>query len=418
MKRNFGKMFVLHVLISLLLIVCGTCNAFAYTYAGNNEDINWNLDKDTGVLHIYVVSGNGVADKFTMGYRGSVNGKELAGLVETVYFDEGITYIGKNVLIDNTIYPSCTNTKTVYIASTVSGVADGTFNFSGIQDVYIYSENISIGSNSFAKNTVLHGYADSNVKSFAEEHGYVFEEMCKTHIPKVVNYTEPSCEEKGYSGDTICSVCEVVIEAGMSIDALGHDYQNLNKVEPDCITKGYSGDLVCVHCEDVKELGSEIDAKGHSFSDWQISDYPSCTESGIALRICSECNETERQIIDSLGHDYITVHFDGVEGKEGYTQYTCLICKYSYSVTDSVITNPQTPTDIPSTPTDVLPLGDLNGDTQVNAKDALEVLKAAVGKTRLTDSQKNAADVNKDGNINAKDALEILKKAVGKPACF
>ncbi len=63
-------------------------------------------------------------------------------------------------------------------------------------------------------------------------------------------------------------------------------------------------------------------------------------------------------------------------------------------------------------------LGDLNGDEQINAKDALEVLKAAVGKVNLTEEQKTAADVNKDGDINAKDALEILKKAVGKPACF
>ncbi len=63
-------------------------------------------------------------------------------------------------------------------------------------------------------------------------------------------------------------------------------------------------------------------------------------------------------------------------------------------------------------------LGDLNSDEMVNAKDALEVLKAAVGKTQLTDAQKSAADVNKDGTINAKDALEILKKSVGKPACF
>ncbi len=61
-------------------------------------------------------------------------------------------------------------------------------------------------------------------------------------------------------------------------------------------------------------------------------------------------------------------------------------------------------------------LGDLNGDDKINAKDALEVLKAAVGKVNLTDEQKAVADVNKDGDINAKDALEMLKYAVGKPS--
>lgn len=71
----------------------------------------------------------------------------------------------------------------------------------------------------------------------------------------------------------------------------------------------------------------------------------------------------------------------------------------------------------PETPTDV-PLGDLNGDDKVDAKDALNVLKISVNKLNPTDEQKIAADVNKDNAINAKDALEILKKSVGKEACF
>ncbi len=58
--------------------------------------------------------------------------------------------------------------------------------------------------------------------------------------------------------------------------------------------------------------------------------------------------------------------------------------------------------------------GDVNGDKEVDAKDALLVLKAAVGKETLTDAQKKAADVNVDNAIDAKDALDILKFAVGK----
>ncbi len=63
-------------------------------------------------------------------------------------------------------------------------------------------------------------------------------------------------------------------------------------------------------------------------------------------------------------------------------------------------------------------LGDVNKDTKIDAKDALLVLKMAVGKYTPFPSEMLAADVNKDDAINAKDALEILKKAVGKPACF
>ena len=62
--------------------------------------------------------------------------------------------------------------------------------------------------------------------------------------------------------------------------------------------------------------------------------------------------------------------------------------------------------------------GDVNGDGKINAKDALEVLKAAVNKITLTEEQKLAADVNEDEAINAKDALEILKYAVSKPSAL
>lgn len=61
-------------------------------------------------------------------------------------------------------------------------------------------------------------------------------------------------------------------------------------------------------------------------------------------------------------------------------------------------------------------IGDINSDETINAKDALEVLKASVGKIELAEEQKIAADVNKDGKTDAKDALEILKYSVGKPS--
>ncbi len=82
------------------------------------------------------------------------------------------------------------------------------------------------------------------------------------------------------------------------------------------------------------------------------------------------------------------------------------------------VTNTDTPTDtdVP-TPTDIT-LGDVNGDDAVNAKDALEVLKFAVGKTDLTADQQKAAEVDGKEGINAKDALQILKYAVKKITKF
>lgn len=83
----------------------------------------------------------------------------------------------------------------------------------------------------------------------------------------------------------------------------------------------------------------------------------------------------------------------------------------------------ETPTDIPTdTPTDVtptdIPYGDVNGDTKIDAKDALMVLKYAVQKMELTQAQQKAAEVDGKEGIDAKDALEILKYSVKKITKF
>ena len=57
--------------------------------------------------------------------------------------------------------------------------------------------------------------------------------------------------------------------------------------------------------------------------------------------------------------------------------------------------------------------GDVNMDGQINAADALLVLKHAVGKTVLSDEAQFYGDANCDDTLDAVDALWILQAAVG-----
>ena len=58
--------------------------------------------------------------------------------------------------------------------------------------------------------------------------------------------------------------------------------------------------------------------------------------------------------------------------------------------------------------------GDCNENGEIDATDALLILRAVVGKTIFTDEQKTTSDVDGDGEVSATDALLILKKIVGK----
>ena len=58
-------------------------------------------------------------------------------------------------------------------------------------------------------------------------------------------------------------------------------------------------------------------------------------------------------------------------------------------------------------------IGDVNGDGEVTADDALDILKSKAGLLVLTDKAKKVADVDGDGEITSDDALNILKKKAG-----
>ncbi len=60
--------------------------------------------------------------------------------------------------------------------------------------------------------------------------------------------------------------------------------------------------------------------------------------------------------------------------------------------------------------------GDINGDGDVTAVDAREVLRIYVNDERLNYDQTQLADMNKDGNVTAIDARMILQVAVGERA--
>lgn len=62
--------------------------------------------------------------------------------------------------------------------------------------------------------------------------------------------------------------------------------------------------------------------------------------------------------------------------------------------------------------------GDLNNDKNINAKDALMILQAAVLKIRLSENQVIAGNVDGNNALNAVDALWVLKYAVKKADRF
>jgi len=125
---------------------------------------------------------------------------------------------------------------------------------------------------------------------------------CEHKNTEVRNQTDATCTEAGYTGDTVCKDCEVIVKAGTVIEAKGHDAETRNAKEATCTKDGYTGDEVCKVCDTVVEKGTEVKALGHDFTEWTVEKEPTETEEGLEVRTCEHegCEVREERAIPKL----------------------------------------------------------------------------------------------------------------------
>lgn len=108
----------------------------------------------------------------------------------------------------------------------------------------------------------------------------------------ITNVVEPTCINKGYSGDIACSRCNEILEKGRETAAVGHNENTVTRIvnakEPTCVEKGYTGDTVCAVCNKVLKKGKAIAAVPHSDTEEVISK-ASFTANGKIEHKCKVC---------------------------------------------------------------------------------------------------------------------------------
>lgn len=178
---------------------------------------------------------------------------------------------------------------------------------------------------------------------------------------------EPNCTEEG-SKSKHCSRCTEKSEVTV-IDALGHDYENVDftiDLAPTCTEVG-SKSKHCTRCDEKTEI-TEIEATGHIdfeyetikeatcttagsmlkkckcgeeletivtspkehiLSDWIVDKEATCTTAGAKHKECTLCEAVlESGVIDILGHNYgkWTITKDATCFEEGSKYRVCSVC--------------------------------------------------------------------------------------------
>ena len=122
----------------------------------------------------------------------------------------------------------------------------------------------------------------------------------KGHTEKTEGAIEATCTEAGFTGNTVCTTCGMLIKTGEVVQPKGHTLELRNGKEPTCTETGYTGDHYCVSCNQVIVTGDVLDALGHDWSAWEQTKAPSCTEAGEETCVCARCQLKQTREIEIL----------------------------------------------------------------------------------------------------------------------
>ncbi len=129
---------------------------------------------------------------------------------------------------------------------------------------------------------------DVSAHSFAKEFT-VIEATCTT-----VGSKFKVCENEG------CK--EVAEKTELAINPDAHkNVETINVKQPTCEEKGYTGDEYCNDCKKTFEPGIEVNALGHTESDWIVDKEATFTEDGARHTACTVCSkELKKEVIAKL----------------------------------------------------------------------------------------------------------------------
>ncbi len=292
---------------------------------------------------------------------------------------------------------------------------------------------------------------------------------------KKVGYIAPTCLAEGYTGDGYCVGCGEHLHDGKVLDEIGHRVENWTVTKEASASAGGEKKGTCVHCKEEFTVqtgklvtGATVKTEGMEQVTLQANEDTVLPEDAmfVAKDVSAELDylqehDLQQALLNAYGElnpvvvldlSLVTrqtatdgavmedekVDFDGAVTvtiplpdamKNSDKTYLLYHVKddgtaeaVEYTVEGDTITFVATGFSYYTFAYDPygseawIPIGDINQDGQINAKDALLALRMAVGKYEASEEQWWAGDVNEDGDVNAKDALEILKFAVGKPS--
>ena len=142
------------------------------------------------------------------------------------------------------------------------------------------------------------------------EKGEVTKPNYKHGTTHMVGAKEPTCCENGYTGDYICDICGQQVKYGSLIPALPHVGELVpeKEVKATCTTHGKVV-WQCKTCDHSWEVDLGVNTSNHTWDDGKVITKKDCVTDGVIRFTCKECGKTDDMIQKASGqHTFVFDH--------------------------------------------------------------------------------------------------------------
>ena len=245
------------------------------------------------------------------------------------------------------------------------------------------------------------GYDGTAANRYADENGLKFISLgtydCDHTTTQIINKKDAECLNSGYTGDTMCSNCGVILSMGTKIPPVGHKYEN-----------GY-----CTVCGSSRPESTDTDEPSSSVTD-EPSSTPSENESTTKAPSTSPSENGIKLIPDSIlkvdeSKSNITFIPSSTLGMTVSELRKQINGDITVALDDDALIANGTKITCGGVTYILTVKGDAQADGKITASDARAILRIAAKLDTADDITTSAADINSDGKVTSSEARSVLR---------